>query len=107
MFKINLDMEMTLEQLNWLVKPFRDEPYTTFSIEYEIKVADHFFNLSPEKYSQLCLPCGNTGIMSGEEIKKELLALKKLVKQEMDALEINDMFLEVHFKAKLIGYPVY
>jgi len=107
MFKVSLDMEMTLEQLNWLVKPFRDEPYTTFSVDYEIKVAEHFFNISPEKYNKLCLPTVNSGTMSGEEIKKELLDLKQLIKQEMDVLDINDMYLEVHFKAELLAYPLY
>jgi hypothetical protein len=105
---MDIHMWMTLDQLYWLAKPFKEEPYTTFSIDYEIKVAEHFFNSNPEKYSLMFLPFGQENIITeGNKVRKELLEIRKRIIKEMNELDIDDIFLEVRFNTELLMYPVY
>ncbi|MCH1627210.1 hypothetical protein [Fredinandcohnia quinoae] len=108
MLKINVDMWMTLDQIYWLAKPFKEEPHTTFLIDYKIGVVEHFYNSEPEKFSLMFLPIEQDTIsMDGKEIRKTLLGIRKNIVNQMKEFEINDIFLEVHFNAELIAYPVY
>lgn len=108
MLEMNIHMWMTLDQLYWLAKPFKEEPNTTFLIDFEIKVAEHFYNSEPEKFSLMFLPVEQKSIhLDGKEIRKTLLELRKNIVNQMKELEIKDIFLEVRYKAELIAYPVY
>lgn len=101
-------MWMTLDQIYWLAKPFKEEPNTTFLVEFRIGVAEHFYNSEPEKFSSMFLPVEVEIIpMDGKEIRKTLLETRKLIVKQMEELEIKDIFLEVHFNAELYAYPDY
>ena len=108
MINMNIQMWMTLDQIYWLAKPFKEEPLTLFLIDYDIKVVEHFYNNEPEKFSLMFLLIKQEKIyLDGQEIRKRLLDIRKNIVNQMKEIEIDEIFLEVRFKAELIEYPVY
>jgi hypothetical protein len=120
MLKMNVQMEITVSQLDWLSRPFIKKDYPEYEVKFKMRIPENNFYTDPISYDPAPVgsyrfttseeedrliqfeKCGFEGQIEGQELRKYLLNLMKNIKKEIReiGIENNRFFIEVFFEAE-------
>ncbi|WP_147535648.1 hypothetical protein [Bacillus marasmi] len=119
MFKMSVQMEMTVGQLDWLSRPFIKKDYPEYHVKFKLKIPEssyysetiwhghipeaHRLTKPDEEYRIVQFESnGFEGQIEGLELRKYLLDLKKNIETAISeiGLDKDRFFIVVDFKAE-------
>jgi hypothetical protein len=118
MFKMSVQMEMTVGQLDWLSRPFIKKDHPEYQVKLNIKIPDANFYSEPISYGHepgvgfilttehyRLLHFENSGFegpIEGQQLRKYLLDLKQNIEKEINEIGLDKkrFFIEVNFEVE-------